>query len=326
MKLEFYRRLLENSVSNVPDGWQSECAAQLSEIFAKPGHGHFPIWQQAVEQLAHFTPTSIDLNQAVPRIGSATDVDTPEIIQQGLMQLQPWRKGPFDFCGINLDAEWRCDLKWQRLAPHLPNLSSKTVLDVGCGNGYYMLRMLGCGAKQVIGVDPTLIFMAQFYALTQNVQPSLNAHLLPLPFEQLSPQLNQFDVVFSMGVLYHRRNPNEHCQHLYARVADQGWCLLETLVLNVAGDQQLIPRDRYAGMRNVWSIPSPECVMKWLRQNGFVDVQCHSIDITSIHEQRATQWMHNYSLKNFLHPDDVNLTIEGHPAPARAFFSARKIS
>lgn len=325
MKLEFYQRFLENSVSNVPDGWQSECAAQLAEIFTKPGHGHFPIWQQAVEQLSLFTPSSINLNQAIPRIGGADDVNTPEKIHQALMQLHPWRKGPFDFFGIHLDSEWRCDLKWQRLAPHLPNLSNKTVLDVGSGNGYYMLRMLGCGAKQVIGVDPTLIFLAQFYALTQNIQPALNAHLLPLPFEQLSPQLNQFDAVFSMGVLYHRRDPQEHCDRLHAHVADQGWCFLETLILDVADDQQLIPVDRYAGMRNVWSIPSPECVMKWLRQSGFVDVQCHSIEVTSTQEQRATQWMRNYSLKNFLHPDNVSLTMEGYPAPTRAFFSARRI-
>ena len=326
MKLDFYQQLLENPVANVPDNWQSECAAQLSEVFTQPGHGHFPIWQQAVDQLAHFVPTSIDLDQAIPRIGTATDVETPEIIQQALMQLHPWRKGPFNFCGINVDSEWRCDLKWQRVAAHLPDLSNKTILDVGCGNGYYMLRMLGGGAKQVIGVDPTLIFMAQFYALTQNIQPALNAHLLPLPFEQLSPQLNQFDAIFSMGVLYHRRDPQEHCRRLYTHLADQGWCLLETLILDVADDQQLIPDDRYAGMRNVWSIPSPKCVMNWLKQSGFVDVQCHDINITSTQEQRATQWMQNYSLKNFLHPDDVSLTIEGHPAPTRAFFSARKIS
>ena len=326
MKLEHYQALLEGSVANVADDWQSECAAQLTEIFTKPSHGHFPKWQHAVEQLAQFSPSSITLDQAIPRIGEPSDNTAPDRIQQALMELHPWRKGPFNFCGVDLDSEWRCDLKWQRLSSVLPDLSGKTVLDVGCGNGYYMLRMLGNGARQVIGVDPTLIFLAQFYALTQNIRPALNAHLLPLPFEQLSPGLNQFDTVFSMGVLYHRRDPQEHCRRLHAHIAEQGWCFLETLVLDVPGDQQLIPEDRYAGMRNVWSIPSPECVMQWLTQSGFTEVQCHSIEITSTSEQRATQWMHNYSLKNFLNPENVKQTIEGHPAPTRAFFSARKIS
>ncbi len=324
MKLALYRHLLTHSFNAVADGWQEKLEAQLSALFAKPGHGHFPQWLHAVDQLSTTFPSKVDLHQAMPEIGLASDLEDQAAIKQTLMNLQPWRKGPFNFCGLALDSEWRCDLKWQRMVDHCPDLTGKTVLDVGCGNGYYMLRMLGAGADHVIGVDPTLVFLAQFYALTQNIQPHLNAHLLPLPFEQLLPELNSFDVIFSMGVLYHRREPREHCQRLFSHLADEGWLILETLIINESGDHELIPAERYAGMHNVWSVPSPDKVITWLHAAGFKNVQCHSIEVTTSHEQRATAWMQNYSLKEFLDPHDASKTIEGYPAPTRAIFSARK--
>ena len=61
-------------------------------------------------------------------------------------------------------------------------MRGKRVLDVGCGNGYYMLRMLGAGAEHVIGVDPVLLFLAQFQAIIHTLKCRPNAHLLPLPF------------------------------------------------------------------------------------------------------------------------------------------------
>jgi tRNA (mo5U34)-methyltransferase len=45
---------------------------------------------------------------------------------------------------------------------------------------------------------------------------------------------------------------------------------------------------------------------------------------TSIEEQRATQWMTNHSLVDFLDPHNPSLTIEGYPAPKRAVFIATK--
>ncbi len=52
-----------------------------------------------------------------------------------------------------------------RLEPALESLAGKRVLDVGCGNGYHCWRMLGAGAAEVIGIDPTPLFILQFKAL-----------------------------------------------------------------------------------------------------------------------------------------------------------------
>ena len=79
---------------------------------------------------------------------------------------------------MTIDTEWRSDFKWDRLQPALRPLAGKRVLDVGCGNGYHCWRMLGQGADEVIGIDPTPLFVLQFKALQHYLQRP-NIHVLP---------------------------------------------------------------------------------------------------------------------------------------------------
>jgi tRNA (mo5U34)-methyltransferase len=326
MNLERYAHLFElDNLSNDSD-WKYSLQKKLQTILQKPSHGHFPKWQSAVNQLSTASSAHYKFDTPIIEIGTSNDVTNQqhETILQSLNSLHPWRKGPFNFFGTHIDTEWRCDKKWQRIQNSLTPLKDKTILDVGCGNGYYMLRMLGDGAKNVIGVDPTLVFLAQYYGLIQCIDQNINAHLLPIAFEELPAQINQFDCVFSMGVLYHRRDPLEHLKRLYKHTLTGGTVLIETLIINVEETTQLIPPDRYAGMRNVWSVPSPSLVQSWLQKSGYENIQLHDIQTTGLEEQRATQWMQNYSLINFLDPKDNEKTIEGHPAPTRAIFSAQR--
>jgi len=326
MNIEHYKHLFNDRDISNHTYWKDTLHKQLTEIFSNPSHGHFNQWLGVINQLAVLSTNHYRLNQANVEIGTAEDLINlnQQQIEKLLKSLLPWRKGPFNFFGINIDSEWQCNQKWQRAQKFLPELKDKTILDVGCGNGYYMLRMLGDGANSVIGVDPTLIFSAQFYAITQCIKNKLRAHLLPMPFEQLPKEMNQFDAVFSMGVLYHRRDPIEHLQRLFLHTKDSGHLILETLVTNQSGINELIPKERYAGMRNVWSIPCPSLLEHWLEKSGFKNIQLHNIKTTSLSEQRATLWTKNFSLENFLDPNDLNMTIEGYPAPTRAILSAQK--
>lgn len=92
---------------------------------------------------------------------------------------------------------------------HYTTKKNRSVLDVGCGNGYHMWRMLGEEARLCVGIDPSHLFLIQFEAIRKLMGNDQRAHLLPLGIEQL-PELNAFDTVFSMGVLYHRRSPLDH--------------------------------------------------------------------------------------------------------------------
>ena len=87
-------------------------------------------------------------------------------------------------------------------------------------------------------------------------------------------------------------------------------------------DRVLVPKSRYAKMRNVWFIPTPETLVIWLARAGFQNIRVIDVTQTTTEEQRATPWMRFESLADFLDPHDQRRTIEGHPAPCRAIFVA----
>jgi len=293
-------------------------------------HGYTQQWQQLMEDLPVLPAGELELKHKVS-IGSAELLNArlTESEQQAfvsaLKTLSPWRKGPFDLYGVHIDTEWRSDWKWDRLLPHISPLQGRTVIDVGCGNGYHCWRMLGEGAKTVLGIDPTQKFLAQFGVMKRYLGAQLPAHLLPLGIEDM-PQIKDnegVDTVFSMGVLYHRKSPIEHLLALKSLLSPGGELVLETIVIDGDESSVLVPQGRYAQMRNIWFLPSAKALALWLRKCGFKDVRIVDIETTSLHEQRATPWMDFHSLCDFLDPSDSNKTIEGHPAPKRAILVAQ---
>ncbi len=232
--------------------WANGLQAQLDTKMTK-GHGDLQRWQSALDALPALKPSRVELTDSF-MLETECDGETRTVLRKALMGLSPWRKGPFNVFGVHIDTEWRSDWKWSRVAPHL-DLKGKRVLDVGCGNGYYQWRMLGAGADCVIGVDPNWLFFCQFQAM-QRYLPDLPAWHLPFALEDLPANLEGFDTVFSMGVLYHRKSPIDHLLALKDCLVKGGELVMETLVIPGDVHQVLVPEDRYAQMRNVWFLPS----------------------------------------------------------------------
>jgi len=289
--------------------------------------GNFNTWRQVLEQLPSINTSFFQLNASQIVIGSSTDCDDKKrnYLEKELKKLQPWRKGPFSLFGIGIDSEWRSGMKWDRVAPHLPSLKGQRVLDIGCNNGYYLLRMVGCGVKYAIGADKTLLYAMQFLALKNFLKDINNVFISPFSIENLRLKKNQFDTVFSMGVLYHHRDPIEHLKYIANILQESGLIVLETLIVEEAFSELFIPKDRYACMKNVRHIPSCTQVSAWLEESGFREVICVDKTKTTIEEQRATNWMTYKSLPDFLDKENSNYTIEGYPAPQRAIFLAFKV-
>jgi len=241
-----------------------------------------------------------------------------DALVEALQHLHPWRKGPFRIGTVHVDTEWRSDWKWRRVAPALADLSGARVLDIGCGNGYFGWRMLGAGAVEVIGIDPTLVFCMQHLAIQHYTNDRRN-WVLPLKIEEI-PATVQFDYVFSMGVVYHRRDPIQHARQLAQLVRAGGTVVLESLVVDGAS---LVPHGRYARMRNVWYVPTVDDMHQWLRDAGFTRIETIDVTPTTMAEQRSTEWMRFESLSEALDPDDTARTVEGYPAPVRAVVLAR---
>ncbi len=306
---------------------------KVDDYFAHLKHGDVPKWQAAFSALPSVQASTYNLQSEAVSAGSATDIndaDTQQLVES-LKAIMPWRKGPFNVLGVQVDSEWQCQLKWQRLAEHI-DLQDKRVLDVGCGNGYYMYRMLGAGAKQVVGVDPMLRFVFQFEAIKKYLLPFVtaeSANILPLTMQDLPNAASKiridFDTVFSMGVLYHRRDPVEHLQHLHYCLADKGELLLETLVIDAGSEwgellepaKDISRNKRYAMMGNVWNVPTVALLEQWVKQAGFSQIKVCDISTTNFEEQRGTEWMVFHSLQEFLNPDNPQETVEGYPAPKR---------
>ena len=302
--------------------WLEVLPKQLAQSMSEKRYGDLKRWRESMHALPELTARAIKLDSAyVGAEGDITDITRADL-EQALRGLHPWRKGPFSLFGVDIETEWRSDFKWERLADSISSLQGRRVLDVGCGSGYHCWRMRGAGASEVIGIDPTPLFVLQFKAIQKYFgEPAV--HVLPLTLEQLPPKLHAFDTVFSMGVLYHRRSPIDHLTDLRDTLVSGGELVLETLV--VEGDEQtvFVPPGRYARMGNVWFLPSPEALKLWLSKVGFADIQLIDVSQTSIEEQRSTDWMTFHSLTNFLDPEDRNKTIEGHPAPRRAILTAQ---
>jgi tRNA (mo5U34)-methyltransferase len=301
-------------------GWAQTLPQVLAAKLAD-GHGDLPRWQTAIDALPPLAVERRELAEAFFLDGHCSSEQRLEL-ERALKGLIPWRKGPFELFGVQVDTEWHSDWKWARVAPHL-QLVGKRVLDVGCGNGYYQWRMLGAGADCVVGVDPNWLFFCQFLVM-KHYLPDLPAWHLPLALEELPEKLEGFDTVFSMGVLYHRRSPIDHLLALKDCLVRGGELVLETLVVDGDVNTVLVPEDRYAQMRNVWFLPSVAALELWLRRAGFIDVRCMDVSVTSVEEQRSTEWMKFQSLPEFLDPQDRSRTVEGLPAPTRAVLLARK--
>lgn len=316
---EFYKKIATSPLSK----WLETLPRDLATWEKEALHGEFKKWCKLIDKLPNTKPSTLELQNAVA-FGSADDIDqyTQKQIEGLLRQFMPWRKGPFDIHGIHINTEWRSDWKWDRVTPHISDLTDKWVLDVGCGSGYHMWRMLGAGAHCVVGIDPTQLFLIQFQTI-KHFNPSANIDLMPVGIEQM-PKLQAFDTVFSMGVLYHRKSPFEFLQQLKDQLKKGGELVLETLVVEGDENTVLVPGERYAQMRNVWFLPSEQAMLQWLDRAGFRQAKLVDTDVTSLDEQRSTDWMTNHSLKDFLDPNDISKTIEGYPAPRRATFIAHK--
>ena len=285
--------------------WNEQLAPLLRERLTGKTHGDWQRWNAVIDALPD----------------ARGDADR---LRELLMGLHPWRKGPLTLGDVRIDTEWRSDWKWARLKNAIAPLDGRNVLDVGSGNGYYALEMRKAGAATVIGVDPTLLFAMQFLAINVFAQdPAI--FILPLRLEETPAANNVFDTTFSMGVLYHQREPLDHLQRLRTTLRSGGQLVLETIFLPGDDLRAETPGDRYARMRNVWSLPTVPQLVKWLEKTGYAEIVVVDRTMTTTAEQRSTEWMTFESLREALDPDDPTKTVEGWPAPRRVIVTATAV-
>lgn len=304
--------------------------ALISEIekkqkWVKQKKKGFLRYRKPAELLSNFKAQHIDFEGDIVTIGDSSEISSEDQIniRDNLRTFMPWRKGPFSIFGIDIDSEWRSERKWQRLLPKLPNLKGKTVADIGCSNGYYMFRMAHHEPKVILGLEPSVQHFYCFQALNSMAGCS-NIHIDLLGVEHISLFPDTFDVIFLMGVIYHRSAPIDVLRDIHTALKPGGTLILESQAIPGKEPYALFPEKTYAKVPGTYFVPTGRCLQFWLHRAGFLEVDLFCSHPMSSAEQRKTEWMQFESYSDFIDAEDPSKTIEGYPAPWRVFLSAKK--
>ena len=281
--------------------------------------------RERFEKVAHLQAKYTDFTNDTVTIGKKEELSAKDqkLLYKILREIMPWRKGPFNIFGIDIDAEWRSNRKWQRLKDHLPNLKDKVIADIGCNNGYYMFRMMAEQPKLVVGFEPYLHHYFTFKTLN-NMAACPNLHLELLGVEDTALYYQSFDVVFLLGIIYHRISPLSCLKEVKESLVPGGTLIVESQAIPGQEPVALFPEERYAKVPGTYFVPTGLCLKNWLIRAGFEDVTIFHSHPMDNSEQRKTAWMQFESYDDFIDPNNKDLTIEGYPAPIRVFVKAKK--
>ncbi|EOV9764117.1 tRNA 5-methoxyuridine(34)/uridine 5-oxyacetic acid(34) synthase CmoB [Campylobacter jejuni] len=232
-------------------------------------------------------------------------------------ELKPWRKGPFKIDDLFIDTEWQSFIKFNILKPFMNEISQKCVADIGCNNGYYMFKMLEFNPAKLIGFDPSIKYRLQFELINALAKTPIKYELLGV--EDLPNYGLKFDVIFCLGVIYHRSDPIKMLKDLKAGLNKNGVVFLDTMYIEDEREIALVPNKTYSKIPNIYFVPSISALKNWCERAGFKEFEVLATKKTDENEQRKTEWIDSFSLENFLDPKDKNFTIEGYEAPKRVY-------
>lgn len=235
--------------------------------------------------------------------------------------MKPWRKGPFRLFDTYIDSEWRSDKKYNLLRKHF-DLKDKRVADIGCNNGYYLFRMQEDAPNKLVGFDPSALYKTQFDFINHFAKSDIVYELLGV--EHLEFYEEKFDVIFCLGVLYHRIDPIGMLKSLYKGLDKEGEVILDTFYIEGDDEICLCPRTAYSKIPNIYFVPTIKALENWCMRAGFDGFEVLETSVTTDEEQRKTEWIDGESLGDFLDKDDKNKTVEGYPAPARVYVKLKK--
>jgi len=170
---------------------------------------------------------------------------------------------------------------WEKVAPLLPDLGGKRVLDVGCNDGFFVFECRRRGAKAVVGIEVREHFFD--HAVLVNGLLGLDGidlHLMNA--YEVGEALGTFDVTLALGLIYHLKNPFLFLERVASITST---IIVETAVRNSNEDLRNRQRGRASppsvefiqnppselnpeGGPNWW-MPNTECVCALLRVCGF---------------------------------------------------------
>jgi tRNA (mo5U34)-methyltransferase len=282
-------------------------------------------WYEQIQKISQIDNTNLSIDYGDWfTVGKKDDLTQEELalITNAAKKLIPWRKGPFNLFGLEIDSEWQSNIKYNLIRPHF-NLKDKVVADIGCNNGYYMFRMLEDKPEKLVGFDPSPLTLHQFEFVNHFVKSDIVYEMLGV--EHLEYYSHKFDFIFMLGVLYHRADPVGTLKSLARGLNSKGEILIDTFMIDGDEEMCLTPNKRYSKIPNIYFIPTISALNNWLERAGFENIEVLATTVTTSAEQRKTEWSFDQSLEDFLDENDKTKTVEGYPAPKRVYVKARKV-
>ncbi|WP_024955330.1 tRNA 5-methoxyuridine(34)/uridine 5-oxyacetic acid(34) synthase CmoB [Sulfurospirillum arcachonense] len=274
-----------------------------------------------VDNLPEIKNVEFSLGDTLNITNSHISVDDKEKIHQAALGLRPWRKGPFQVFDTFIDTEWKSYIKYNLIRPYF-NLKDKIVGDIGCNNGYYLFRMLEDKPKRLIGFDPSALCKMQFDFINHFAKTDIKFELLGV--EHLPFYEHKFDILFCLGVLYHRSDPVNMLKELYKSLNKNGEVILDTFMIDGDEPHALCPGLTYSKIPNIYFVPTIKALENWSQKAKFSSFEVLEVKKTELNEQRRTDWILGESLGDFLDPNNLDITIEGYPAPKRVYIKLKK--
>jgi len=212
-------------------------------------------------------------------------------LQERVDALAPW------FHNIDLGGVWTAPdhflgdypgAKFRRFERGLPDVSGRTVLDIGCNAGFYSIEMKRRGASRVLGIDSDERYLAQARLATETLGYD-EIEFAKLDVYDVGAIGERFDLVIFMGVLYHLRHPLLALDLIREHVAGD-MLLFQSMqrgsahVLPLEKDYEFKESDiffesgfpklhfveqKYAGDWTNWWVPNRACTEAMLRSAGF---------------------------------------------------------
>jgi tRNA (mo5U34)-methyltransferase len=152
------------------------------------------------------------------------------------------------------------------------DLSGKSLLDIGCWDGFYSFEAEGRGAR-VTSVDcwrPENFFKAR-----EALNSRAEFHELSV-YEVTKEKLGSFDIIFFLGVLYHLRHPLLALEQVCEVTRD--FAVIESHVIdNIFPTEHPVMEfyefDQLGGQYDNWWGPNIECLTQLARSAGFARVE-----------------------------------------------------
>lgn len=221
---------------------------------------------------------------------------SPEQQQQKIHSLQFYWGHDHDFGAFQVAGQMGTRHIWMlsRFFDHFgldpTSLAGKNILDIGCWTGGVSLVLAKLGANVVgideIGMYPAMLaYQAQAFGLD-----NLTARQLSLYDLGSADFINQFDMIFCLGVIYHLSDPIIGLRHLYNALKPGGSLFLESMSIDVAGCvcEYEGPNQRRGQFGWNWFVPSPRAIGQLLGDVGFESLQVgngiHAYEVTSEHD------------------------------------------